>query len=664
MRLTTILILSCLISLPAYPQDKRRERADQLFEHMAYMEAAQIYEKIARKGEAGVEVLSRLGDAYYFNARYPEAASWYGELFALGGDPLPVHYFRYSQSLKAKGDEIAARELLTQYGELTQSTQYTSFLEDNFDAKSQLENGMPGVEVHCVGINSIESDFGAAIFEGKLVFTSSREEIGSAKRRFLWTNKAFTNVYIADSTEEGNYEKAEEFLKEVNSKFNESTPVFTRDGNTMYFTRNNMENGEKRADASGMVRLKIYRVTRSNGEWGEAEELGFNSDKFSCAHPALSPDDKILVFVSDRPSGMGQSDLYRVTIEEDGSLGEPVSLGEELNTPGRETFPFISEEGELYFASDGHMGLGGLDIFTASLDDGNASGIQNVGTPFNSPYDDFAFLLDPSSRSGFFSSNREGGTGSDDIYRFTILQPEVLPEPVVEEPVRRLVLQGNITDIVNGNPLSGIRLKLLHAVERDSLGAAISDAKGFYRIELPDIRYYELQTASTTHKPLLELFDLEEKVLRGDTLRLDLKLTPVQDAKALAQINEIYFDFDKSDIRPDAAKELDKVVRLMLVDYPEMTIRIESHTDPLGSHQYNDRLSQLRAASTYRYLVSKGVPKERILSFRGFGKRKPLNDCRSKEDCSPEELERNRRTEMPIVQISNDMKFEETKDHP
>ena len=209
------------------------------------------------------------------------------------------------------------------------------------------------------------------------------------------------------------------FDKNINSKFHESTPAFTNDGKTMYFTRNNYLDGKKGKDGNEITLIKIYKASLENNKWTNISELPFDSNNYSTAHPALSPDGKTLYFASDMPGTLGQSDLYKVIINDDGSFGIPENLGNTINTEGRETFPFVNDENEIYFASDGHPGLGGLDIFVSKINaDGTFSEVQNVGADVNSPKDDFAYLIDTKSRRGFFTSNRDGGQGYEDIYKF------------------------------------------------------------------------------------------------------------------------------------------------------------------------------------------------------------------------------------------------------
>ncbi|MDI6051137.1 hypothetical protein QLS31_15015 [Flavobacterium sp. XS2P24] len=243
-----------------------------------------------------------------------------------------------------------------------------------------------------------------------MVFASARDTGRVAKVKFKWTNRYFTNLYLAELKADGSVGTPERFERKINSKFNESTPVFTKDGETMYFTRNNFLNGIKGKDDKKVNLLKLYKVSYMQGKWTNIVELPFNSDQYSVAHPALSNDEKKLYFASDMPGTLGQSDLFCASINSDGSFGKPENLGASINTEGRKTFPFISGDNEFYFASDGHPGLGGLDVFVSTIiNDSTFDEVQNIGAPMKAKQDDFAFILDIKNRTGFFSSNRDGG---------------------------------------------------------------------------------------------------------------------------------------------------------------------------------------------------------------------------------------------------------------
>ena len=213
------------------------------------------------------------------------------------------------------------------------------------------------------GINSKYSDYGSAMSGNKLVFTSARDTGNFSQKKHKWTNQYFTNMYSSEVAADGSLAAPVKFAKNVNSKFHEATPVFTKDGKTMYFTRNNFNNGKKGKNASRITLLKIYKATLIDNQWQKAEPVSFSNDNYSTAHPTLSPDEKTMYFASDMPGTHGQSDLWKVSISADGTFGTPENLGSPINTEGKETFPVLTDENELYFASDGHPGLGGLDIF-------------------------------------------------------------------------------------------------------------------------------------------------------------------------------------------------------------------------------------------------------------------------------------------------------------
>ena len=279
-----------------------------------------------------------------------------------------------------------------------------------------------------------------------------------------------------------------------------------------------------------------------------------------------------------------------------------------------------------------------VDVFsTISNEDGEIVDVINLGTPINSSSDDFGYYGLPNGIDGYVSSNREGGMGGDDIYKFKFT-------PALD-------VEGFVIDGVNEQPLDSVHIKLFDQKTNTLVAQTITDEKGYYRFPINRKTTYMIEAVRKTHPHKNIYFNTSGTPNVQKIVRQDIVLEPVLDLKLLADLNKIYFDFNKSDIRPDAALELDKVVRVMTKTYPDMIIKLEAHTDPVGSHNYNDGLSQRRAKSTYEYLIENGISEDRILSYKGFGKRMPINQCTSKKDCSPEELELNRRTEFPIAQI-------------
>ena len=337
-----------------------------------------------KKGFKSVDLFERLGNAYYFNSEFDKAAKWYLELFNLGQEVEPEYYYRYSQSLKSTGDYKKADEMMKLFSEKSVNDLRAKHFSENTGYLEKIRENSGRFNIKDAGVNSKFSDYGSAFYGSQLIFTTARDTGGPFHRKMNWTNQSFSNLYASEVKVDGTMTPPEKFTKILNSKYNEASAVFTKDQKTMYFTRNNFSDGVKGKSKGKITMLKLYKSTFDEIEWTEPEELPFDSDEYSTAHPALSPDDRTLYFASDMPGTFGQSDIYKVKIYTDGTYSKPQNLGNSINTEGKETFPFISDENEIYFASDGHPGLGGLDIFTSKInDDGTFQEIKNVGEPVN-----------------------------------------------------------------------------------------------------------------------------------------------------------------------------------------------------------------------------------------------------------------------------------------
>ncbi|MPT35316.1 MAG: flagellar motor protein MotB [Flavobacterium sp.] len=639
--------LMMLVSTGVYSQSGKIKTANKEYDNYAYIDAIKTYEKIADKGYKSVEVLEKLGDSYYFNGKLDQAAKWYGELFALSQDVEAEYYYRYAQSLKSVGDYEKANQMLAKFHEKNASDVRGKMYRNQTDYLEVIKRNSGRFTIENAGINSQYSDYGSAFTGDKMVFVSARDTSGVfSKRVHTWTGESFTNMYAVTINQDGSLSQPERFAKEINTRFHEATPVFTKDGNTMYFTRNNFNNGKKGKDSAKTTLLKVYRATLKDGKWTNVTELPFNSDSYSVAHPALSPDEKTLYFVSNMPGTLGLSDIFKVDIKADGSFGTPQNVGPTINTPGRETFPFVTENNELYFASDGHLGLGGLDIFVSKpANDGTYKKVMNIGAPANSPKDDFAFLINTTTKKGFLTSNREGGQGADDIYTFI----ENIPLQYACEQL----LAGVVTDSETGAPLANATVtlfdenfKVLKTITTDAngnynFGEVDCKRKYFVKAELPAYNTREIsviipETSGTTNLPLA----------------LDKTVKPVQTGDDLAKtfgIKIIYFDLDKWNIRPDAAVDLAKIVEVMK-DYPKMKIDVRSHTDSRQTHQYNERLSDRRAKSTIAWMIKQGIDPSR-LTGKGYGETQLLNKCADGVPCSEAEHQLNRRSEFIIISM-------------
>ena len=633
-----------VLALNSYAQSRDVKKADKQYDKFAYIDATKTYERIANKGYKSADMFQKIANGYYFNAELDKAAKWYGELFAMNTELQPEYYYRYAQSLKAVGDYKKADEMMKLFNTNSSEDLRGKMFKDKQNYMEEIKANSGRYNIEDSGINSQYSDYGSAFSGTKLVFTSSRDTGSFAQKKHKWTNQYFTNLYSSDPTPEGTLAEPEKFAKNVNSKFHESTPVFTKDGNTMYFTRNNFNNGVKGKDASKITLLKIYKATLIENRWQKATELPFNSDSYSVAHPMLSPDEKTLYFASDMPGTKGQSDLWKVSISGDGSFGTPENLGTNINTEARETFPLLTDENELYFATDGHPGLGGLDIFMARMNpDGTFQNPMNIGAPANSPKDDFAYLIDTKTRKGFLSSNRDGGKGFDDIYKFLETRKLICEQE----------LSGIVTDLETGEILPNTLVTLFDE-KFNKLEEITSDDKGFYKFKSVECgKIYYVRAEKEKYSTKEQRITIAKTTGKTDLpIQLEKTVKPVTVGDDLAKafgIKIIYFDLDKWNIRPDAALELEKILDVMK-QYPSMKIDVRSHTDSRASFKYNEKLSDRRAKSTMAWLVKNGVEENR-LTGKGYGETQLVNKCADDVKCSEEEHQANRRSEFIIMAL-------------
>ncbi|MFE3849480.1 OmpA family protein [Flavobacterium sp. LB3P45] len=632
-----------VFSFNIYSQKARVTAADKKYDSYAYVDAIKTYERVAEKGYKSVDMFKKLGNAYYFNGELDKAVKWYGELFAMATDTdlESEYYYRYAQSLRSISQSDKADEMLQKFIQKSGNDSRGKLFKKDTNYLEAIKANSGRYQVEDAGINSKYSDYGTAIYSNKIVFASARDTGSLGKRRHKWTNQAFTNLYAADLEYNMTPGVPKKFDKNINSKFNEASPVFTADGKTVYFTRNNYLDGKKRKDGNDITLIKIYKASLVNDKWSNITELPFDSDNYSTAHPALSADGKNLYFASDMPGTLGQSDLFKVTISEDGSFGTPLNLGNTINTEGRETFPFVTDENEIYFASDGHPGLGGLDVFMSEINtDGTFSAVQNVGANVNSPKDDFAYLIDTKSRRGFFSSNRDGGKGYDDIYKF--LETKRL---ICEQ-----LMYGEITDLVTKELLADAKISLYNS-QFSLINTTYSDDKGNYTFKVECGKTYNVRA----EKP--EYTAIEQKITIAETngktyLPLTLekskcKVTIGDDLGKCFGIKMIYFDLDKSNIRKEAALDLEKILDV-LNQNPTMKLNIRSHTDSRQTFKYNEALSERRVKSTMGWLIKNGIDSTR-LTGRGYGETQLVNKCSDGVKCSEEEHQLNRRSEFIIT---------------
>lgn len=630
---TLVFVLS--ITIGAFAQGSKLNKADKKYDKYSYIDAIEIYEKVAEKGYKSTEIFEKLGNAYYFNGELDKASKWYGELFALNQEVDSEYYFRYAQALKAEGNYEKSNQYMELFAQKTNDTRAKLF-QENKDYLTDIDAVSGKYTMDKTDVNSEFFDYGPTFFGKQIVFTSSRSEGNQYSKIHEWTKQNFTDLFVASIDNNGKLGSVENFSKTVNTKYNESSPVFTKDGKTMYFTRNNYNDGKKRKSDDKVIMEKIYKAELISGEWTNVKEVPFSNDNYKTAHPALSPDEKTMYFASDMPGSFGNSDLYKVSIDSNGNFGTPENLGPTINTEGRETFPFVDADNNLFFASDGHPGLGGLDIFEAKSANNSFEKPVNVGKPLNSPMDDFGYVTNKDGL-GFFSSNRDGGSGYDDIYTFTVCTH---------------TLSGLITDVDTKEILPNAKV-ILFDDKMNKISETTSSDKGAYSFKIECNKKYYVRAAKEEYETTEKSFG---PVTKTGESKLDIELKrnifPVEVGTDLAKILDvsiIYFDLDKWNIRPDAAEDLEKIIAVMN-QYPNMVIDIRSHTDSRQTHKYNELLSDRRAKSTLEFMVKNGINRNR-LTAKGYGETQLVNNCSDDVPCSEAEHQKNRRSEFIVLKM-------------
>ncbi len=712
----TLTLLMLFVYVFGFAQSRKTKNADELYDLFKFQKAIKAYKGLLRTDrKEKLYIYQKLGDAYK-NIGEPENAEKYYAKAIHNPEIDPSYYFKYAMVLRQNQKYNESLRWMLTYKKKSgmSDDRLQEFLKEIDIVDKLLQKGQQA-DISNLDLNGPYIDYGGVIYQDSLIVYTTNNIKKGGKKLSQYRNLPFTDLYLGKK-ENNNYIKDKSFSPIINTGYHESSPTFNKDYTVMFFTRNNLRPGKRKRITD--YNLKIYRSFYKDGNWTKAEEVHFDSNDYNCAHPTLSKDGKTLYFASDMPGTYGKSDIYKVSVNPDWTLGEPENMGKYINTKGSETFPFIDKNGNLFFSSDGHAGMGGLDIFVAFYINNNYIALKNLGLPYNSSKDDFAFYLMDNGIDGFLSSDRFGGKGMDDIYQFKNY-----------DFIKPLFYLKGIVKTNKGEIIPNAKIRLF---EGDKLvDRTISLPDGSYKFVIEPSKRYTLKTFKEEYKPSeinINTFDIhsavivQDIVLAKNIVELDVcatdydtneslpdtdiniyegqyqnivkktggngclnhKISPEFLGKQLKievearkdgylparvfldtliegkkyfvdvkmvkfNLEPIHFDFDKSNIRPDARIILNRLVALMK-KYPTMEISMESHTDARGTDEYNQALSERRAKSTMNYLIKHGIDASR-LQARGFGETRIKNKCWNDVKCTPAEHQVNRRTEFMIIKI-------------
>jgi outer membrane protein OmpA-like peptidoglycan-associated protein/tetratricopeptide (TPR) repeat protein len=726
MKKITILSVLCIALAFAFAQKGAEKAGDKKFRKLNFCGAVSSYEKAAKKRADEVALLEKLARSYVLSENHLAAEETYSRLVQLPTAPS-ANRFYYAQELRSNGKYKEAAEQYNLYAKSNSEDKRAAEFENCLEKIKALNQDSKLYNLAGLPLNSPVSEMGPAFYKDGISYTANKPRSGAISRKDVWTGGKFYDMYLATADANGNLTDSKLLRgKKANRKFHDGPATFSADGTEMYFTRTSVLKTKVGKKKQKIAKLQLlYSLLDANTrKWGKPTQLPFNSKEYSTGHPSLSADGKRLYFVSDMPGGQGETDIY-VSYKEGSTWGAPMNLGANVNTAGRELFPFIAADGVLYFSSDSRVGLGGLDVYSFTNVNGVWSNVQNLGAPINSRFDDFGYIIDAANKNGYMVSDRIGGQGSDDIYKFVKLG---------------ISLCGTVADSKSSELLPGAEVKLI--LDGKVIATKTSGAKGNYCFNALPNKNYKITAIKDRYKPyekefltgkdnstadlamnkepdyelsacvnvsgqgvsvgaLVEVvnlatgdkktctidadckckFELEENsdyeicvtkesatddgvfdiscrkiTTKGRSVPASItenfEITYLKVGTVIKMYN-VYFDLDKSDIKPGFEEGLKKMSRIMK-RYPSMAVELSSHTDCRGSSSYNDILSTKRAKSCVDWMVKNGIDGKRIVAV-GMGERKLDNKCTCtaniKSKCTEVEHQINRRTEFKILKV-------------
>jgi outer membrane protein OmpA-like peptidoglycan-associated protein/tetratricopeptide (TPR) repeat protein len=813
-----LLVITLLVMNISYAQNALVKTADHHFDNMAYAKAIDAYEQAVKKkgmsNQVKFQVLKNLGDSYMKVKDAVNAERVYRELVSSAGDFSGENskvLLSYAQALASNAKYKESQEVYQKYNTIMDADPRGKSFSKLYNDVSVLSKNASCYKVDYLTLNTNAADFSPTKYQNGLIFVSNRTETNGIRRVFSWNNTAFLDLFHLedvsflsssqaglgggskqaggkgktgpragddeytsptpnDSRTVGSYggknlsngfgsvdkpiTKSDALEGSINSKYHEGPAAFFKDGSKVLFTRNNLKSGKAKKSSDGIVKLKLYLGEAKKDGWGNAKELPFNSDEYSTGHPALSADEKLMFFTSDMPGGYGGTDIY-VTRYDGTNWSAPINMGKEINTKGHEMFPYVDEKGSLYFSSDGHPGLGELDIFYTLLDGVKQKGrIINIGAPLNSSKDDFGIIADAERKTGYFSSNRKRGGNDDDIYKFDrecelkegceLLIAVIDAESKMPLDNTKVVYAdedgNNIELFTDADGMISIdNIVLEHSYSFNTTREGYANNTTAYKTDECENQPSRLEIALERPKPVVDTTEnvtkvdnsknpngdsADEKSKLGKTCTIKGKVAAQSDKKSLSgvtvslknscdgttitamsdedgnfeftgtegcdytiegkkagmaskssnlnkfncasaanmvnevlmfttgdivQIDNIYFDYGKCNLRKDAKKELDKLVKMMR-DNPKMRIELSAHTDSRSEADFNQKISEGRAKASAEYLFKRGISRARV-EYKGYGESQLINQCADGVQCSEDEHAKNRRTEIKILSM-------------
>lgn len=670
------------------------KRAEKEYNSLRYVSTIVLLQEALKKDTLQTMQKEMIANSYRKIKDFDNAAIWYSKL-NLAKDFKPEWALHYAEVLANQKKYQESEKYYQKYLSTASTDVRVANFAKSYQSISNLAKDQGLYKVNYTDLNTINSEYSPAFYKDGLIFSSNRNRYDVTKTMFGWDETPFSDLYVVNQLHTIKVVNTDSLLKEVrkdsvrlkklykvndddtrptsndtkvlgnislpfkldtlgqlfvlnqnakfvggkvNTKYHEGSAVALTDG-SLIFTRNNMFNGKTSKSKEGINKLKLF--TASGPNWETITAFPYNNDEYSVGHPAVNKAGTLLIFSSDMPGGFGGVDLYYSKRSSNTAIWEkPVNMGKLVNTEGDEMFPSITRDSILFFASTGHVGLGGLDIFQVGLKEETAIGtVINLGAPINSSVDDFGLIKAEDGKTGFFTSNRRG---NDDIYSFVTLQPIPKKIVVVEQPIYSL--EGKVLNKDNKQPIA-LATVVLTTPNGDPVQVKTDD-QGNFKFKLSPKTDYSLAGEKTGYMKANGGNLTTNGLKKSEVLKRDLYMNQIVIGKAI-KIDNIFYDFDKFNIRPDAALELDKLVTV-LKENPTIWIELGSHTDSRGNDLYNQKLSQNRANSAVAYIISRGISKERITA-KGYGETMLVNNCGNGVQCTVEAHQLNRRTEFKIT---------------